>query len=81
MVGDKVDDEAHVPLLDAGEHGVEVSHGTEVGHDGPIVADVVAVVGVGGGEVGREPNDVDAKLLKVIEVLGDTFQVADSIAV
>ena len=81
VVGDEVDDEAHVPLLDAGEHGVEVSHRTEVAHDGAIVADVVAVVGVGGGEVWREPNDVDAKLLKVIEVLGDAFQVANSIAV
>ena len=81
MVGDEVDDEAHVPLLDAGEHGVEVGHRAEVGHYGAVVADVVAVVGVGGGEVGREPDDVDAKLLKVIEVLGDAFEVADTIAV
>jgi hypothetical protein len=31
--------------------------------------------------VGREPDDVDAKLLKIIEVLGDAFEVADAVVV
>ncbi len=54
MVGDQIDDEAHVALLDAGEHGVKVSHGTELLHHLPVVADVVAVVGVGRIEVRAE---------------------------
>ena len=31
--------------------------------------------------MGREPDDVDAELLKVIEVLSDAFEVADTVAV
>ena len=81
VVDDEVDDEAHVALLDAGEHGVEVGHGAELGHDFAVVADVVAVVGVGGVVVGAEPDDVDAELLEVVELGGDAGEVADAVAV
>ena len=81
VVGDEVDDEAHVTLLDAGEHGVEVGHGAEVFHDDAVVADVVAVVSVGGGEVGGQPDDIDPEVLEVVEVLRDAFKIADAVAV
>ena len=81
VVDDEVDDEAHVALLDAGEHGVEVGHGAELFHHLAVVADVVAVVGVGRVEVRAEPDDVDAEVLQVVELGGDAGQVADAVAV
>ena len=56
-------------LLDAREHAIEVGHGAEFVHYLAIVADVVAIVGIGRIVVGREPDDVDAELLKVVEML------------
>ena len=81
VVDDEVDDEAHVALLDAFEQGVEVVHGAELFHDLAVVADVVAVVGVGRVVVGAEPDDVDAEVLQVVELGGDAGEVADSVAV
>ena len=54
-------------LLDAGEHGVKVGHVAELGHDLAVVADVVAVIGIGRVEVGAEADLVDAELLQVIK--------------
>ena len=81
VVDDEVEDEPHVALLDAVEECVEVGHGAELGHDFLVVADVVAVVGVWGVVVGREPDDVDAELLEVVEAAGDAGDVADAVSV
>ena len=47
------------------EHLIEVVHGAELGHNSPVVADVVAHIIVGGGEDGGEPDDVDAEVCQV----------------
>jgi hypothetical protein len=81
VIDDEIDDEAHVALSDAIEEGVEVGHGAELLHHFAVVADVVTVVGIGGVEVRREPDDVDSEMLQVVEFGGDTGQVADAVAV
>jgi len=67
-----------VALFDASKQGVEVSHRAELGHHHAVVADVVAIVDVGRVEVRAEPEDVDAELLQVVELGGDTRQISDA---
>src|ERR1039458_3004021 len=81
VVDNQVDDQAHVTPFDAREHGVEVGHSAELGHDLAIVADVVAVVGVGRIEVRTEPDHGDAQSLQEVELAGDARQVPDAVAV
>ena len=63
------------------EHLVEVFHGAEVTHDGEVVRDVVAVIHVRRIEHRGEPDDVDTQLSQVGQLLGDTLQVTDAVAV
>ena len=63
------------------KHLVKVFHGAEVTHDGEVVRDVVAVIHVRRVEHGGEPNDVDAQLSQVGQLLGDALQVANTVAV
>ena len=51
-------------LLDARKKLVEIGHVAELGHDLPIVTNVVAVVGIERVEVWAQPDDVDAELLR-----------------
>ena len=81
VVDDKVDDQPHVPRLDRREHVVEVGHRAEFFHDLAVVADIVAVIGVGRVVVRREPDYIDAEFLQVVEMLGDAVEVADPVAV
>ena len=81
VVRHQVDDQPHVPLLDARQHRVEVGHGPELRHHLAIVADVVAIVRVGRVEVRAQPDDVHAQLLQVVQPRRDSLQIADAIAV
>jgi hypothetical protein len=68
VIGDQVDDEPHMSLLDTGEHGVEVVHRPELGHDFAVIANVVAIVSIGRVEVRAQPDDVDSELLEIVEM-------------
>ena len=85
LIGGVVDDEVHheldAVLVRGFEQLVEVFHGAELGHDGTVVGDVVAVVVVRGGVDGGEPQHLNAQVGEVRNLLGDTGQVADAVAV
>ena len=85
LIGGVVDDQVHheldVVLVRGFEQLIEVFHGAELGHDGTVVGDVVAVVIVRGGVDGGEPQHLNAQLGEVRDLLGDTGQVADAVAV
>jgi hypothetical protein len=49
--------------------------------DVPVVGDVVPVVAQWARVVGEEPDDVDAELLHVVELLDQPVEVADAVAV
>ena len=85
LVGGVVDDQVHheldAVLVRGFEQLIEVFHGAELGHDGAVVGDIVAVVIVRGSVDGREPQHLDAEVRQVRNLLGDAGQVADAIAV
>jgi len=51
-----------------------------LGHDGAVIADVVAVVVVGRLVDRVQPDDVYAQALDVVQPGGDAAEVADAIA-
>ena len=63
------------------QHLVKVRHGAELGHDVLIVADIVAVVVVGGFVDRGEPDRVRPQLADVFEAAGDAPEIADAVAV
>src|ERR1700693_2028297 len=68
-------------LLDTGAECVEVGHVAELLHDFAVVADVVPVVCIWRVKMRTEPDNVNPKLLQVIELRGDAGQVADAVAI
>ena len=81
VIGHQIEHEPQPARLHLREHGVEVGHRAEVGHDRAIVGDVVAVVCVGRLEDRTHPDHVDAELLQVVELARDAAEVADAVTV
>jgi len=49
--------------------------------DGRVVGDVVAVIAQRRGIEGQQPEDVDAEVLKVIELAGQPLKITDAVAI
>ncbi|SIH08318.1 Uncharacterised protein [Mycobacteroides abscessus subsp. abscessus] len=81
MVDDQVHDDADAALLGGGDQGVHVGHRPELGIDGLVVRDVVAVVLAGRHIHWAQPKGIDAQPLKVIKATGNPRQIADAIPV
>ena len=81
VVDDEIHHQADAARVEPGDELVEVGKRPELGHDPAVVADVVAVVVVGGRVHRRQPHDVDAEVGEVVEVLDDAAQVPDPVAV
>jgi len=81
MVDDQVHDEAHAAFVDVREQAVEVRERPKHRVDVVVVGDVVAVVGLRGGVDRREPQDVHAQVLQVVQLLSDAFEVPEPVAV
>ncbi len=64
-----------------GQQLLPIGQRAELVHDVLVIADVVAVVVVGRFVDRREPDDIDAQRLEVIQLLDDAAQVADAVAV
>ena len=85
FIGGVIDDEVHhdlqMMLVCLGEHAVKVLHRTELGHDVPVIGDVIAIVVVRGLVNRGEPEYVDTELFQIRQVLRDAVQVADPVSV
>ena len=81
VVHHEVDDHADVALVRLVEEVVEVLDGAGLGKDVGEVGDVVATVAQGRGEERRHPQAVDAQPVQVVELLGQSAEVADPVAV
>jgi hypothetical protein len=57
------------------------SASAELFHNVVVIADIVSVVVVRRPIEGRKPDDIDAKFLQVIELLNNSSQIADAVAV
>ena len=85
LVGRVVDNEVHHDFDPARmrlcQHPVKILHGAELVHDILVIADIVAVVVVGRLVDGGEPDNVNAKLLQIVQFGRDSVKITDSIAV
>jgi hypothetical protein len=81
VVGDQVDQ--HPDTAPAGflDQSVDVGEGTEVGVDGAVVSDVVAVVGQRRAVEREQPEAVNAEVCEVIQFAGQPSQIAEAIAI
>ena len=60
---------------------IKIRHRAEFFHDILIIADIIAVVVVWGFVDGGHPDHVDAKILQIIQPVGNSFQIADAVSV
>ena len=81
VVHHKVHDKFHAVRMRLGQQGVKILHGAELGHDFPVIPDVIAVVVVGGIVYGREPQQIYAQLLQIGQLFADAPQIAHAVAV
>ena len=81
VVDDQVHDNADVPAASLGDEPLHVRHGTVLRVDVPVVADVVAVVGVGGAVYRGEPDGVGPQVTDVVQTADDAGNVPDTVAV
>ena len=81
VVDHQIDDQLDAACPHVFQHAVKVGHRTKLSQHLTVVADVVAIVGVGAVEVWAQPHDVNTELLQVVELGGNAVQVADAIAV
>ena len=81
VVGNPVDQHPQPPLVGVGQQEVEVVQGAEDGVDVAVVGHVVAEVGHGRGEEGRDPDGVHPEPLQVVQMPAYPFEVTDAIAV
>ncbi len=85
LVGGVVDhefgDDAQAPPLRLDDEAPEILHRAEIGIDGAVVADVIAVVTAGRGIERQQPQRGDAEVLEIIELFGQSGEIADAIVV
>ena len=81
VVDDQVHNDAHTTRLGLGDEAVHILHRAEVGVDAAVVADVVAVILVGGGIHGAEPQEGHTQVLQLVQLGDDAWNVADAVAV
>ena len=81
VVDHYVHDEFDAAVVHAFQHPIEIFHGAELFHDGPIVADVVAVIVVRRAVYRVQPHHIHAQALDVVQLFDDPFEVANAIPV
>ena len=81
VVGDEVDDDAQAALLGLVREGDEIAERAEARVDRVEIGDVVAVVAVGRGVEGQEPDAGGAEILDMVEPVGEPLEIADAVAV
>jgi hypothetical protein len=68
-------------MVHFGEHLFPVGQRSELLHDVVIVADVISVVVIRRFVDRRKPDDIDAELLQIVQLLNNSSQIADAVAV
>ena len=81
VVGHQVHDHPQPELVGTGEEGGGVGQVAEPGVDLAVVGHVVAGVVLGGGVERGQPDRVHAEFAQVVQLGGDSRQVADPVAV
>ena len=81
VVDDQVHDDADVPSPGLPDEPLHVLHGSVFRVDGPVVADIIPVVHIGGAVDRAEPDGVHAQLLQITQAADDARYIANPVAV
>ena len=81
MIDDEFGDDPQAAPLGLDDEAAEILHGPEIGIDGAVVGDVVAVVAAGRGIERQQPQRGDAEVLQIAELLGQAREIADAVIV
>ncbi len=81
MVDDEFDDHPELSTSGFLHETPEILQRTEIGIDVAIVRNIVAVVAAGGGIERQQPERGDAKVLQVVELFGQSGEVADAVVI
>lgn len=81
MVDHQVHDDAHAAPMGFVQQALDVRHRAVFRVDGAVVADVVAVIVVGGLVDRAQPEEIDAQRLQVVQLGEDAPEVADAVSV
>jgi hypothetical protein len=80
VIDDELRDDANPPFVRRFHERLEIGKASVTRIDGGVVRDVVAVVAQRRGIERQQPQDVDAEILEVIQLLRQPGKVADPIA-
>ena len=81
VVEDHIEHEADVSLTSFGDEIFQILHGTEPGIHCAVVGNVIAIVTLGAGEEGSAPQQFHTQLLQVVQLGGNTLQIAFAVSV
>src|SRR5262244_1563172 len=85
LVGRMIDDElgeySQLPPLGLLHEATEIGHGAEIGIDGAVVRNVVAVVTAGRRIERQQPKRCDAEILQIVKLFGQSCKIADAVVV
>ena len=81
VVEHQLGDDPEAAAVGLFDEGAEVVERPDVGMDVGIVGDVISVVAPGRRIDGQEPERIDAQVLEVIELRGQSRKIADSVAI
>ncbi len=81
VIEHQIDDHAHFSIVCGGDQGVEIRKRAVIGVHVLVVGHVVARILERSRHDRHEPDRVDAELLQIVETRGETWEVADPVAV
>ena len=81
MVDHQVHEHFDVALMKTLEQGIKIGHAAKFFHDVLVIRNVVAVVFVGRGVDGIEPNHIYAEAFDVIQFGNDALEIADAVTI
>ena len=81
VVDHELGDDAELAPLGFLHEAAEIRERAEIRIDLTIIGDVVAVVAPGRGIERKQPQRGDAEVLQIVELLGQSFEIADPVVV
>ena len=81
VIDDELGDHPQLSPLGLLHEATEILHRAEIGIDVTVVRNVVAVVAAGRGIEWQQPERRDAEILQVVELFGQSGEIADAVVV
>src|SRR5918999_1301529 len=81
VIGDEIEQDPYPAPARVGDQSIEVLHRAQIGMDALVIGDVVTPIGVRRWHRRVQPEAVDAQPLEVVELLGDTAEIAHPVTV